>query len=121
MKERLKVEITEEMLETTQTQALAYAARGNDSSQRKDMALDQQMKLVVPIGAEYPYYQSSLMQDIMGKNSVIRRRRGKITLLHHIKHQFMNFYIYKLNGIINVLETDKFHYEIGRASCRERV
>lgn len=109
MKERLKVEITEEMLETTQTQALAYAARGNDSSQRKDMALDQQMKLVVPIGAEYPYYQSSLMQDIMGKNSVIRRRRGKITLLHHIKHQFMNFYIYKLNGIINVLETDKFH------------
>lgn len=109
MKERLKVEITEEMLETTQTQALAYAARGNDSSQRKDMALDQQMKLVVPIGAEYPYYQSSLMQDIMGRNSVIRRRRGKITLLHHIKHQFMNFYIYKLNGIINVLETDKFH------------
>ena len=109
MKERLKVEITEEMLETTQTQALAYAARGNDSSQRKDMALDQQMKLVVPIGAEYPYYQSSLMQDIMGKNSVIRRRRGKITLLHHIKHQFMNFYIYKLDGIINVLETDKFH------------
>ena len=109
MKERLTVEITEDMLETTQTQALPYAARGNDSSQRKDMALDQQMKLVVPLGAQYPYYQSSLMQDIMGKNSVIRRRRGKITLLHHIRHQFINFYIYRFNGIIHVLETDKFH------------
>lgn len=109
MKERSNVNITEEMLETTQTQALIYAANGNNSSQRKDMALDQFMKLVVPLEAEYPYYQSSLMQDIVCRSSIIRRRRGKITLLHHIKYQFMNFYIYKLNGIIYYLETDKFH------------
>ena len=88
MKERLNLTLTEDMLETTQMQALSYAARGNDSSQRKDMALDQQAKIVVPLFAEAPYYQSSMMQDIQTRNTIIRKRRGKITLLAKFRHQW---------------------------------
>lgn len=109
MKERLNLTLTEEMLETTQMQALSYAARGNDSSQRKDMALDQQAKIVVPLFAEAPYYQSSMMQDIQTRNTIIRKRRGKITLLAKFRHHFMNFFIFRLNGKIDILRTDKFH------------
>lgn len=113
MKKRLDLKIRAGDLETTQTQALAYAGRANDSCQRTDMALDQQSKLTVPLVAEYPYFCSNMMQDMFVRCSVIRKRRGKIKLIHKSNHQYMNCYIYRLNGVIHVLETDKFHTTTG--------
>lgn len=95
-------------LETTQTTRLADGIPCHDASQRQNMKTDQINAAVMPIFAETPDLASCLGADILTRSSCVRKATGRIKLIDKFIYQFRSIYVYELNGVFDILDTDGY-------------
>lgn len=94
--------------ESTSFKCCVTPFKNQISSQRSDLFQSQLQNSVMPIITESPVVMSCLMPEVLSISTAIKKVKGKrITLLKKFKFQHRSVYIYELDGVVDVHDTEK--------------
>ena len=105
---RMFLSVGRDMLESTQFKNCFTPMADKVSGQRLQIVQSQFESMVIPVDAEMPLVQSAMIQDILTKSTSIKPITGDLTLLKTFIYQDLTYYIFRLNGIVDVHIDDKY-------------
>lgn len=99
---------TKTVNESTSLKCCITPFRNQISSQRSDLFHSQLQNSVMPIIAESPVVMSCLAPEVLSISTAIKKVKGKvIKLLRKFRFQHRTVYIYELDGVVDVYDTEK--------------
>ena len=105
--QRQTIKLQDGDLDTISSRRAVFSFVDKTSSPRSDLAVGQISNSVTPIRTEAPITDSMLGPEIWCRSTCIKEAKGdSITLLHKIQFQNRTVYVYKLNGVIEIYDTD---------------
>ncbi|MGL5719087.1 MAG: hypothetical protein ACRCX2_39165 [Paraclostridium sp.] len=99
MRKRRKFNITKDTLEITQYKNCLTPMVNKVSGQRSQLVQSQFESVTIPIEAEMPLVQSSMIQEILTRSTCIQKLRGTIKILGKFSYQDITYYIYEYKGM----------------------
>ena len=105
--QRQTIKLQDGDLDTISSRRAVFSFVDKTSSPRSDLAVGQISNSVTPIRTEAPITDSMLGPEIWCRSTCVKEAKGdSITLLHKIQFQNRTVYVYKLNGVIEIYDTD---------------
>ena len=94
--------------ESTSLKCCITPFRNQISSQRSDLFHSQLQNSVMPIFTETPVVMSCLQSEVLSISTAIKKVKGKvIKLLRKFRFQHRTVYIFELDGIVDVYDSEK--------------
>lgn len=115
--QRTSIKLKEGDLDTISSRRAIFSFVDKTSSPRSDLAVGQISNSVTPVITEAPIVDSMLGPEIWCRSTCVKEAvGGKITLLHKITYQNRTLYIYRLNGVVHIYDTNKLSVHSGFAT-----
>jgi hypothetical protein len=115
--QRQSIKLKDGDIDTISSRRGVFSFVDKTSSPRSDLAVGQISNSVTPVFTESPIVDSALGPEIWAKSTCVKEAVGdKLTLIKKITYQNRTVYVYKLNGIIEIYDTNKLSVNAGFAT-----
>ena len=112
--QRASIKLKEGDLDTISSRRAVFSFVDKTSSPRSDLAVGQISNSVTPMVTEAPIVDSMLGPEIWCRSTCVKEAKtDAITLLHKIQFQNRTIYVYRMNGIVDIYDTDKLNVNAG--------
>lgn len=102
---RTPIDLSKTELVKYQTTKLISPLAEKNHSMRSDMFISQMSNMTTPIDPEIPMVMSALEGDILSRSTYIEKLRGDIELIHVFSYTTRKIYLFRHNGVLDILDT----------------